>query len=525
MHCQPGHRSVSHSAIGALTRYAAAAGLLLCLPHAKLMPAHGTPVPAFPGAVGQGSTATGGRGGDVYHVTNLQDYDPRHGQAKVPGSFRHALRSAAGPRTIVFDVGGAIALAGPLEILKDNLTIAGQTSPGSITLWGYPVEISGAKNIILRYLRFRPGDFHARRPGSAEKLAPGEPLIDPSKINGLDVGGGSDRVILDHLSVSWAIDETLSVTNARNITVQNCLIAESLNNSYHPKGPHGYGSLVRGALTAEDQQAGVGGYTFYRNLWAHHRARNPSLGGEQFLRSNLPEERRLRTDANLVNNVIYGWGDQPTHRSNLGQVRVNLIGNCYVNGPASKSTCLFNEDNPAPTQIYHDGNTQDPDRDEVHNPREPRTEAQLLRAFCRLDKLDSLTGPGGEPFSFLGEIGRCVLAADEAYHRVLKTVGASRIRDSIDERIVLSVAERTGNLINSQEEFRRADGVLPGIDDLPTQERPQQFDSDRDGMPDAFEVSHDLDPTDPTDRNRVDDNGYTLLEVYLNCLVPEQEHP
>ncbi len=118
---------------------------------------------AFPGAMGQGAAATGGRGGDVYHVTTLEDYHPKTEPA-IKGSFRHALRSITGPRTIVFDVGGGIALRAPIEVYKNNVTIAGQTAPGGITLWGYPFEVSNAAtDVIVRHIRVRCGDFHSRQ--------------------------------------------------------------------------------------------------------------------------------------------------------------------------------------------------------------------------------------------------------------------------------------------------------------------------------------------------------------------------
>ncbi|HEX2473990.1 MAG TPA: hypothetical protein VHK01_04560, partial [Lacipirellulaceae bacterium] len=239
----------------------------------------GAPLPAFPGAVGQGAAATGGRGGDVYHVSNLLDYKS-DSEPKIEGSLRHAIRSANGSRTIVFDVGGAIKLRERLEIRKSNLTIAGQTAPSGITLWGYPVEVSGASDVVVRYLRVRVGDFNVRTPDGGSKSdteagAKGVKDLDPRSANGLDIGR-SNRVILDHVSVAWGVDETLSVTRSRDVTVQNSIIAESLNESFHPKGSHGYGTLLRGELTLADQQGGIGGYTLYQNLWAHHRARNPS---------------------------------------------------------------------------------------------------------------------------------------------------------------------------------------------------------------------------------------------------------
>ena len=177
------------------------------------------------------------------------------------------------------------------------------------------------------------------------------------------------------------MDETLSVTLSRNVTVQNSIIAESLNKSFHPKGPHGYGTLIRGELTPADQEAGNGGYTFYGNLWAFHRARNPSIGGQQRLEPGQPEDDRHRTDVNIVNNVVYGWGDQPTHRSELGEVRINLVGNYYVNGPTKKSDYIFNEANPAPTLLYYQGNMLDADQDGVHNGKAVGLADDIRRTF------------------------------------------------------------------------------------------------------------------------------------------------
>jgi hypothetical protein len=481
-------------------------------------------LPAFPGAVGQGAEATGGRGGDVYHVTNLSDYNSDKGEAKIEGSLRHAIQSATGPRTVVFDVGGSIKLHAPLEIRKGSLTIAGQTAPDGITVWGYPVEIISASNVVIRHVRVRTGDFNAKAPHAADASAgKGAQDLDANTANGLDIGR-SDRVIVDHVSTAWGMDETLSVTLSRNVTVQHSIIAESLNESFHPKGPHGYGTLIRGELTPADQQAGTGGYTFYGNLWALHRARNPSIGGQQRLEPGQQESERRRTDVNLVNNVIYGWGDQPTHRSDLGEVRINFVGNYVVNGPASKSDFIFNESNAGRTLLFQQGNMHDADQDAEHDGKLVGRAADIRRTFRNFDRHDVLTGPThGEPFNFFETVAEYVLPAEKAYARVMHSAGASLSRDAIDERIVDSLVHRTGSLINSQETYRNSRGLLAGIDDLPTGRRPADFDSDGDGMPDVFESKHDLDPDDPTDGNgtKLSDIGYTNLEVYLNELVED----
>jgi hypothetical protein len=482
--------------------------------------------PAFPGAIGQGAAAVGGRGGDVYHVTNLSDYEENKGESKIEGSLRHATRSARGPRTIVFDVGGAIQLHSRLELQKSKLTIAGQTAPGGITVWGYPVEVSKASDIVIRYLRVRTGDFNARAPrvpGSSAGAANGNGAkdLEASSANGLDVSR-SDRVIVDHVSAAWGMDETLSVTLSRNVTVQHTIIAESLNNSFHAKGPHGYGTLVRGELTPADQNAGIGGYTFYGNLWAFHRARNPSIGGQQRLEPGQTENERRRTDVNLINNVVYGWGDQPAHRSDLGEVRINFVGNYIINGPAKRTDYIFHEGNAGRTLLYQQDNMQDSDQDGVHNGKIVGRADDYKRTFSQFDARDVLLGPPqGQPFDFFASVGGHVHSAEDAYTRIVEQAGASLVRDAIDARIVDSVGRRAGSLIDSQDVFRDAHGRLPGIDDLPSGKRPAGFDIDGDGMSNEFELRHGLDPHNASDGNATNLNGdgYTNLEVYLNGLV------
>lgn len=476
-------------------------------------------LPAFPGAVGQGAASVGGRGGDVYHVTNLDDYTP-HREPKIPGSLRHAIRSAEGPRTIVFDVGGPIALHARLEILKSDLTVAGQTAPGAgITLWGYPLEVSRGTDVVVRFLRVRLGDFHARTANSS-KTHPyqGNNDLDPRSANAVNISGDCQRVIFDHVSASWAMDETLSVTQCRDVTVQYCLIAASLNDSFHPKGPHGYGTLIRGELTAEDQAANRGGFTFFGNLWAHHRARNPSVGGQQRLDAGQSEADRRRTDLNLINNVIYDWHDQPTHRSENGEVRINMLGNYYVNGPERDVVRVFREDTADRTLVYQADNFIDPDQEPDHDGVEIQTDRQIATTFQDFDADDRLTSEdSGSPFDFVKCVAQQLKPAELAYNLVLDSVGCSLKRDAVDRQIVASVEERSGNIIDSQEELRSDNGILAGIDDLQVEHRPADFDSDGDGMSNEFEANHGLDPNNPADGNQTNlsDQGYTNLEVYL----------
>lgn len=484
---------------------------------------------AFPGAVGQGAAAVGGRGGDVYHVVTLSDYDEDKGEAKIKGSLRHAIDSAKGPRTIVFDVGGAIRLHGPLEIRHEKLTIAGQSAPGGITVWGYPLNISKSSDIILRYVRARLGDFNARAPrrstnGDQAPAGKGAKNLDAATGNGVDVGR-SQRVIIDHVSAAWGMDETLSVTLSRDVTVQNTIIAQSLNHSFHPKGAHGYGTLIRGELTDDDQEAGAGGYTFYGNLWAFHRARNPSIGGQQRLFKDQPESERRRADVNLVNNVVYGWTDRPTYRSQFGDVRINLIGNYYINGPMKRADYIFYEGEKGRTFLFHKGNMLDADQDGIENGKPVGLADDVQRTFREFDSQDKLIGPTrGKPFNFIVTLPTDkVLTADDAYARVIASAGASLARDPIDARIVESVVHRTGTLIDTQEALRDKQGKLAGIEDVPSGRRPPNFDVDGDGMSDKFETEHGLNPHDPADGNgtNLSKDGYTNLEVYLNSLVAD----
>jgi len=478
-------------------------------------------LPAFPGAVGQGATATGGRGGDVYHVTNLLDY--RSNQPAVVGSLRHAIASASGPRTIVFDVGGSLELARPLSINKNGLTLAGQTSPTGVTVWGYPTSISGVSDAVVRHLRFRTGDFNvmtANPDGSPTNPIGGNGNMDllGDSADGINVANFSNRVILDHVSASWSLDETLSVTRSRNVTIQNSMISASLNSSLHHKGEHGYGSLVRGEVTAADQAEDEGGYTFYGNLWAHHDARNPSFGGQQTLEPGQSESERRRINVNLVNNVVFNWDSNATHRNNDGGVYANIVGNYYVNGPLSSSTRFFSASGPGNTFVYQQGNYHDRDGDSLHDGFLVDTPAEISTAFVNFEAGDSLNSTGGgAPYSFFSWVQDAV-SAEEAYVQVVDAVGASLWRDVIDQRVLDELASRTGSIINSQDVYRDAFGILPGIDDLPTILRAAKWDTDQDGMPDVFEAAHGLNASDPADRNltTLSPLGYTNLEVYLD---------
>ena len=444
-------------------------------------------LPAFPGAVGFGALATGGRRGDVYHVTHLGD--------SGAGSLRDAIASATGPRAIVFEVGGIIELSSPLVINKDTLTIAGQTAPGGIGTRGYPVNVSNASDVVIRYMRFRTGDINAEAVG--EKPANGNGDLVGDAGDSLSIGG-SQRVMIDHVSASWGMDETLSVTLSADVTVQHSIISEGLNDSYHAEGLHGFGSLIRGT--------GVGGYSIVGNLYAHHTWRSPAIGGFQ---DPAEGEPRPGLDIDIVNNVIYDWAFFSSHTvEGLGTTRLAYQGNVSIAGPSTVfcEACSFSTHpwdllEGDEMQIYQTGNLIDSDQDTTHNPIAVAAE--------------NFTGTYTEvvaPFGF-SRLDFDVLDADVAYQTVIAQAGASLSRDAIDARIVQALVTRTGGIIDSQDDvggWPEPGSPVSAPDDL-----------DRDGMADAWEEAHGLDPADPADRNGFDlDGKFTNLEVYLDSLTP-----
>src|SRR5215207_2433934 len=411
------------------------------------------PLAAFPGAEGAGANAKGGRGGDVYHVTNLNDAGA--------GSLREGIRTATGPRTIVFDVAGTINLVTRLNVNKSFLTIAGQTAPGDgVTVAGHSTVVSG-NNVVIRYLRFRVGDTNC-------------PVIQD---DALWVDRTSD-VILDHVSASWSVDETLSVTESNRVTVQWSFITESMKNSCHEKGAHGYGSLIR---------YGAGQVTYHHNLYAHHDSRNPRVGDNIGL--------------DFVNNVIYDWGGESSYSgpADEGSPRVNYVGNYLVAGPMTASSKLraFSSGG-STTQIYQSNNLIDGDKDGTRDGANNEW-SMFIGSYTRRE-------PARFEFAQVNTHD-----AATAYELVLKTAGNALRRDPVDERVAGEVRSETGRHINSQSDVGGYPVLNPG---------PALNDADNDGIPDEWESNHGLNPIDAADGRAVVAGGYTNLELYLNDLVP-----
>lgn len=437
---------------------------------------------AFPGAEGFGRYATGGRGGKLYIVTNLNDGGP--------GSFREAA-IAKGTRTIVFAVSGTIHLESRLNIAA-NVTIAGQSAPGDgICLADQPVSVAG-DNIIIRFLRIRMGDKYQK--GG---------MVDGNGADDALSGTRRKNIIIDHCSLSWSTDEVMSVYAGDSTTLQWNLLAEPLNYSYHFETGdkdyehHGYGGIWGGKHLSA-----------HHNLIAHCNSRTPRFEGIR----NAPEE-----NVDYRNNVIYNWGHNNTYAGEGG--RYNIVNNYYKYGPATskqtRSQLLnpYNRKDIPFGKFYVDGNYIDGAAAVTAN------NWLGVRLGNGKDKEDPAQAKLEQPFGIVPVVTQ---PAEKAYELVLQQVGANRPkRDTMDQRIVKNVQDRTGGLIDVQGGFPHGTAYELTVGAWPSlQSAAALVDTDKDGMPDAWEKKHQLNPNDPADGNgHTLHKGYTNLEMYLHELA------
>lgn len=504
--------------------------------------------PAFPGAEGHGRFVTGGRGGKIYHVTNLND--------SGTGSFREAVKS--GNRIIVFDVAGVIALKSDLKF-ADNITILGQTAPSpGITLRYYTVQ-PGSNNII-RFIRIRRGQ---------EK-----------NINdGADASWQRNKtgIIFDHCSFSWSIDEVASFYDNNNFTMQWCTVAESLTNPGHSKGAHGYGGIWGGKLAS-----------FHHNFVAHLMNRGPRFNGARYGWTGYTNNKEYSTykwqntvqaeNVDFRNCVMYNA--QGTCYGGPGGGQINIVNNYYKAGPSHslKGTTLNglkvdvstgkergsqdritlvtlstkdNSDKNHPelydmtSRYYIKGNTTETTKGQ-------KTENQDWKGISYDKGIPSLNGEYYSPDAknFYGDAvahttisGKsCVKikmdepaptgqvtthSAAEAYEKVLAYVGASLYRDEIDARYMEEAKTGTAKYTGS---ITKSPGIIDKVSDVKgyteanfgTGSRPAGFDTDKDGIPDEWEKANGLNPNDASDAltYSLDAKGYyTNIEVYANSLV------
>lgn len=506
--------------------------------------------PAFPGAEGHGRYVTGGRGGRVVHVTNLND--------SGTGSFREAVKS--GKRIIVFDVAGVIALKSDLKF-ADNITILGQTAPSpGITLRYYTVQ--PGNNNIIRFLRIRRGE---------EK-----------NINdGADATWQRNKtgIIFDHCSFSWSIDEVASFYDNNNFTMQWCTVAESLTNPGHSKGAHGYGGIWGGKLAS-----------FHHNFVGHLMNRGPRFNGARYGWTGYTSNKEYSTykwqNAVQAENVDFRncvmYNAQGTCYGGPGGGQINIVNNYYKAGPShslkgktlnglkvdiSTGSVRGNQDRitlvtlstqsnsdknhpelyDMTSRYFINGNTTETTKGSV-------TTNQDWKGISYDKGIPSLNGEYYSPDAknFYGDnvahvtiSGKsCVKikmdapaptgevtthSAAESFSKVLSYSGASLYRDEIDARYMEEAKTGTAKYEGS---ITQSPGIIDKVSDVngyteanfDTASRPADFDTDKDGIPDAWEIANGLDPNDGSDAltYSLDSKGYyTNLEVYANSLVED----
>ena len=438
---------------------------------------------AFFRAEGGGKYTSGGRGGKVLFVENLND--------NGKGSLRIAVETK-GPRTVIFRVSGIIALKSPIFIKNYSMTIAGQTAPGDgICLKNYGILVE-ADNLIIRYIRIRPGNE------SKQEL---------DAISGIN----HKNIIIDHCSFSWSNDETASFYNNRNFTMQWCIISESLSASSHHKGEHGFGGIWGGDNA-----------TFHHNLLSDHTSRNPRFCGSRY--TNKPAEEK--TD--FRNNVIYNWGYNSAYGGEEGNY--NMVNNYYKPGPATDKKCTkrildltqsffdprYNTDTLGAGKFFIKGNVMDDYPEVTKNNWQYGIQGNGVtensKAKSKLRKPVSHTKLKTQ-------------SASDAYQDVLNFAGANLHRDAVDIRII---EETRSGIEKFGETFH---GGKKGIIDSPEEvggwpvlkSGTPPTDADNDGMADDWEISKGLDPHNQSDGNRYTlTKNFTNLEVYLNSSVEDK---
>lgn len=450
--------------------------LTFCMAFACLAGAVADELIAFPGAEGYGRFARGARAGEnptVYHVTNLND--------SGKGSLRDAVSQPN--RIVVFDVAGVIRIKSPLVFSK-NLTIAGQTAPGSgIVIYGERTSFSGASDIIVRYLRIRMG-MSGRGQNDAAGIANGS------------------NMIFDHCSISWGKDETFSINSdgknggVGNITIQKTIMSQGLL-------PHSAGGLCQPTNT-------VGGVTLYRNLYADNNTRNHKVKGLN----------------QYINNVVYNWGSGGGYNlggDSEGRIWADVQSNYFIQGPNSGGNGVGSGNQL--TTVYQCGNKTDMSRDGVLNGRDMDENdfARATRVDSFEDLLQSEEYPSEHPHAPIASMS---MTAEEAYQWVVDSVGACLPdRDEVDEYVIdeLRSLGNKGVIISSESVL----GLVNGVGNI--YNAPKPLDTDNDGMPDEWEKANGLDPNDATDAVKVAANGYLNIENYINSIpaspVPFLKYP
>ncbi len=447
---------------------------------------------AFPGAEGGGMWVTGGRGGKVLHVTSLEDSNSQ-------GTLRWAV-SQNYARTIVFDVAGIIDLKSVLVVNRDNVTIAGQTAPGDgICLKGNTFRIA-ANNVIVRFIRCRMGDENG---------------VENDAMQVMDGNGDKySGIIIDHCSTSWSTDECASFYGMKDFTFQWNIVSESLRQSLHEKGAHGYGGIWGGTNAS-----------YHHNLLAHHDSRNPRIDHDYVSPQKGP--------VSIVNNVVYNWrgntcyGGESSSGSGGDWRKYNFVGNYYKPGPATPSNHFW----------FIEPTTSCSNCSKTYNgsilPGHFYMTGNIMEGYAALSSDNWSTAHGAnasliekirEDSAFAGE--RLSLhSAQKAFETVTAWAGASLVRDAIDTRIAKETREGTATYTGSSGKIKGLIDTQGDVGGWPEYKYTDEVhDSDGDGMPDWFEQQFDLTKSDASDGNAItlDIHGrYTNLEMYLHYIVKE----
>jgi pectate lyase len=392
---------------------------------------------AFPGAEGFGRFASGGRGGSIYHVTTLNDAGP--------GSFRDAVSKPK--RTIVFDVAGVIKITDKIKAAAD-ITVAGQTAPApGITVYGNGISLSG--NSIVRHMRFR-GSINMPRGGCTL------------------VADSLDKLMLDHVSIEWGRWDNLHIKHSTNVTLQYCLIAESLD-------PQCFGALIERPEFV----------TIHHCLWADNQSRNP----------------KAKAKIEYVNNVVYNWGTSGFVGGHSAEHHYqDLVNNYFIAGP--NSTDNFLAMFTATDHVYQRGNKVDLNKDGQLNGREVTIQDFGDKGASMLSKPTLLTKSNLK-----------ISTPEQAYQTVIVQAGAFLYRDAVDQRLLAYVTSlgTQGKIYRSETEVNGQPDITPG--------RPNTTDKDGDGIPDAWEQTHHLNANNAEDAQLINSAGYSNLEEYLNGLT------
>ena len=497
-------------------------------------------IPAFPGAEGHGRYITGGRGGEIRHVTNLND--------SGAGSLREALKGN-NAKTIVFDVSGYIDLKSQLDITS-NTTIAGQTAPyPGITLRYYTIYFGKCDNVIVRFLRFRRSQVKDVNDGADATW-----------------GRRRNQIMLDHCSFSWSIDEVASFYDNNNFTMQWCTIGEAQNDAGHGKGNHSYGGIWGGKLAS-----------FHHNLLIHLNNRVPRFNGARYGWGDYTKnmyydqykwENTIQAETvDLRNCVMYNWGNGNGCYGGPGGGYINIVNNYYKAGPGTKNTKTV-------TQVSVGSSSNSTEGDQVGMTSRYYINGNYVTAAG--DKAANYDWKGvtidagtfaidGEKYSkdpkhFYGDTviykqnangedcirikvdGPCPIgditthSAETTYEKVLSYAGASIYRDAVDARFMEETMEGVVTYTGTKTKIKGIvdiindpDGVqdpaCPSFPDLASESRSADYDTDGDGMPDEWESANGLNPNDATDGATytldTEKGWYTNLEVYMNSIVED----